>query len=371
MPDFDDIAARGQVRWREAKRIIVTQRWPGTAGALLAPAAASPVPRAAPRRLGVPAGAVAEAVSGVPRLRLTDAPSAFPSLLTQLRRASRRTGPDPSGRSLLRGRSEGPLVYQARRLPTLPLRPPPTTPRATSPVSSARSVSFPRRRRQDRSPTDFICGQEDENDRAEVVLVCEPDLHNNLMGALHPNGALYEVQNHPARRQQPFHSHSPQFTPPAPILTPHPPRPAAPRERPRVVPPARGVPQGAPAERRQVPHRPRHPPLRHRRGSAHAPLTSFARRRAAAHASCSHPQAASAPHPSPPPTPTPPRPPPSSHPSVAPPSLPSPPPLRLQPPRPHGARGLRRLAPLVRPRQAGRRGPPAHPRGRVLHRRAL
>ena len=26
----------------------------------------------------------------------------------------------------------------------------------------------------------------------QVVLVCEPDLHNNLMGALHPNGALYE-----------------------------------------------------------------------------------------------------------------------------------------------------------------------------------
>lgn len=34
----------------------------------------------------------------------------------------------------------------------------------------------------ERPATDFICGQEDENDRAEVVLVCEPDLHNNLMG---------------------------------------------------------------------------------------------------------------------------------------------------------------------------------------------
>lgn len=35
-------------------------------------------------------------------------------------------------------------------------------------------------------------GQSHEDDTAEVVLVCEPDLHNNLMGALHPNGALYE-----------------------------------------------------------------------------------------------------------------------------------------------------------------------------------
>jgi len=31
-----------------------------------------------------------------------------------------------------------------------------------------------------------------ENDVAEVVIVCEPDLHSNLMGALHPAGSLYE-----------------------------------------------------------------------------------------------------------------------------------------------------------------------------------
>jgi len=33
-------------------------------------------------------------------------------------------------------------------------------------------------------------GQCHEDDTAEVVLVCEPDLHNNLMGALHPNGMV-------------------------------------------------------------------------------------------------------------------------------------------------------------------------------------
>jgi len=38
----------------------------------------------------------------------------------------------------------------------------------------------------------LLPGQCHEDDTAEVVLVCEPDLHNNLMGALHPNGALYE-----------------------------------------------------------------------------------------------------------------------------------------------------------------------------------
>lgn len=38
----------------------------------------------------------------------------------------------------------------------------------------------------------LVPGQRHEDDTAEVVLVCEPDLHNNIMGALHPNGALYE-----------------------------------------------------------------------------------------------------------------------------------------------------------------------------------
>lgn len=46
----------------------------------------------------------------------------------------------------------------------------------------AANVGHPLPFPQERSPADFICGQEDENDRAEVVLVCEPDLHNNLMG---------------------------------------------------------------------------------------------------------------------------------------------------------------------------------------------
>ena len=30
---------------------------------------------------------------------------------------------------------------------------------------------------------------------SEVVLVCEPDLHNNLMGALHPNGGAVHVDS--------------------------------------------------------------------------------------------------------------------------------------------------------------------------------
>jgi hypothetical protein len=31
-----------------------------------------------------------------------------------------------------------------------------------------------------------------EDDPAEVVIVCEPDLNNNVMGSIHPHGALYE-----------------------------------------------------------------------------------------------------------------------------------------------------------------------------------
>uniref|UniRef100_A0A7S0WP51 Arginine deiminase n=1 Tax=Pyramimonas obovata TaxID=1411642 RepID=A0A7S0WP51_9CHLO len=35
-------------------------------------------------------------------------------------------------------------------------------------------------------------GQIHEDDIAEVVIVCEPDLNNNVMGSIHPHGALYE-----------------------------------------------------------------------------------------------------------------------------------------------------------------------------------
>eukprot|EP00242_Pyramimonas_sp_CCMP2087_P016823 CAMPEP_0198212218 /NCGR_PEP_ID=MMETSP1445-20131203/25587_1 /TAXON_ID=36898 /ORGANISM="Pyramimonas sp., Strain CCMP2087" /LENGTH=519 /DNA_ID=CAMNT_0043886617 /DNA_START=215 /DNA_END=1774 /DNA_ORIENTATION=- len=35
-------------------------------------------------------------------------------------------------------------------------------------------------------------GQIHEDDPAEVVIVCEPDLNNNVMGSIHPHGALYE-----------------------------------------------------------------------------------------------------------------------------------------------------------------------------------
>uniref|UniRef100_A0A7R9SVT1 Arginine deiminase n=1 Tax=Polyblepharides amylifera TaxID=1486889 RepID=A0A7R9SVT1_9CHLO len=35
-------------------------------------------------------------------------------------------------------------------------------------------------------------GQVHEDDIAEVVIVCEPDLSNNVMGSIHPHGALYE-----------------------------------------------------------------------------------------------------------------------------------------------------------------------------------
>ena len=59
------------------------------------------------------------------------------------------------------------------------------------------------------SSGDYISGQAHENDRAEVVIVCEPDLSANLMGALHPAGSLYErpvnmkacTQQHEAFRQ--------------------------------------------------------------------------------------------------------------------------------------------------------------------------
>ena len=35
-------------------------------------------------------------------------------------------------------------------------------------------------------------GQRHEDDFAQIVLVCEANLSNNIMGALHPNGSLYE-----------------------------------------------------------------------------------------------------------------------------------------------------------------------------------
>jgi len=35
-------------------------------------------------------------------------------------------------------------------------------------------------------------GQLHEDDPAEVIIVCEPDLNNNVMGSIHPHGALYE-----------------------------------------------------------------------------------------------------------------------------------------------------------------------------------
>lgn len=35
-------------------------------------------------------------------------------------------------------------------------------------------------------------GQVHEDDPAEVIIVCEPDLNNNVMGSIHPHGALYE-----------------------------------------------------------------------------------------------------------------------------------------------------------------------------------
>eukprot|EP00959_Pyramimonas_sp_CCMP1952_P282700 5908652-Pyramimonas_sp.AAC.1 len=35
-------------------------------------------------------------------------------------------------------------------------------------------------------------GQMHEDDVAEVVIVCEPDLNNNVMGSIHPKGGLYE-----------------------------------------------------------------------------------------------------------------------------------------------------------------------------------
>jgi hypothetical protein len=46
-------------------------------------------------------------------------------------------------------------------------------------------------------------GQVHEDDPAEVVIVCEPDLNNNVMGSIHPHGALYErpVNVEDSRRQ--------------------------------------------------------------------------------------------------------------------------------------------------------------------------
>ena len=35
-------------------------------------------------------------------------------------------------------------------------------------------------------------GQLHEDDIAEVVIVCEPNFNNNVMGSIHPHGALYE-----------------------------------------------------------------------------------------------------------------------------------------------------------------------------------
>ena len=58
--------------------------------------------------------------------------------------------------------------------------------RADSRISARRQRSAPF------SSGDFISGQVHENDRAEVVIVCEPDMHSNIMGALHPAGSLYE-----------------------------------------------------------------------------------------------------------------------------------------------------------------------------------
>ena len=42
------------------------------------------------------------------------------------------------------------------------------------------------------SAASSACGQCHEDDVAQVVLVCEADLSNNIMGALHPHGSLYE-----------------------------------------------------------------------------------------------------------------------------------------------------------------------------------
>jgi len=59
-------------------------------------------------------------------------------------------------------------------------------------VESGTLVAFQAQKRGEEANS-FECSQVCENDVAQVIIVCEPDLHNNLMGALHPNGALYEA----------------------------------------------------------------------------------------------------------------------------------------------------------------------------------
>lgn len=106
VPDFDQIAARGQVRCgstlRSRRPLALQQTLPNADACHRAQCRALLRIFAAVGRSCAPWSPLFPVIPG-----------------RQLLRASRRAGPDPSGRSLLRGRSEGPLVYQARQR-TLP-----------------------------------------------------------------------------------------------------------------------------------------------------------------------------------------------------------------------------------------------------------
>eukprot|EP00854_Cymbomonas_tetramitiformis_P023642 gene23642-28638_t len=56
-----------------------------------------------------------------------------------------------------------------------------TKPRSTPALATIPDLSGPK-----------STGQTHENDLAQVVIVCEPDLTNSMMGSIHPHGALYE-----------------------------------------------------------------------------------------------------------------------------------------------------------------------------------
>ena len=113
--------------------------------------------------------------------------------------AARRAAPDPVRDARQTPRSATVSAehcpWLARRvLPAPPLRSPPPraeyhaswrVPRCQVAASLLKtSAHF--------SSGDFISGQVHENDKAEVVIVCEPDMASNIMGALHPAGSLYE-----------------------------------------------------------------------------------------------------------------------------------------------------------------------------------